>query len=306
MTTSDKEKIREFALKTGFSACGFTEAKSLESQGEILKSWLKNSYHADMNYMSRNFEIRLNPSLLVKDARTIIVLIYNYFPSETQKKGSPLIAKYAYGKDYHVILKNKMNEIFSFIKQIDKSCKGRCFVDSAPVFERQYAVEAGLGWIGKNSCLVNKCFGSYVFISEIIINKEIPPDSGNEKSYCGNCTKCIDNCPTGAIVSPSVIDSRKCISYHTIESKNDVPAEIDEKNPGYIYGCDICQDVCPWNSKLNSDKFNLFQPIDEIINFEKTDWQNLKEDDFKRIFKESPMFRTGFKKIKKELNRLSL
>jgi len=240
------QQIKNKAIELGFFACGITSANDLVPEQEHLEKWLKKGFNADMKYMERNFEKRISPTKLHEGTKSIIVVLQNYFVEleNTEFK----VSKYASGVDYHTIVKNKLYELLEFIKTINPEANGRCFVDSAPVLERTLAKNAGLGWIGKNNCLITKTQGSFFFIGEIFLNIELEIDKVFENNYCGTCTKCIDFCPTNAL-NIRELDARKCISYQTIENKNEIPTEIKSKTENWIFGCDICQDVCPWNKK---------------------------------------------------------
>lgn len=297
-------EIKAYALSIGMSACGIAPVRYLSEEQENLDSWLDNGYNADMSYMERNKDKRLNPSLMVEGAKSLILVTLNYFPIKIfEKDGNPIFAKYAYGEDYHKILKDKLFLLFDFIRSEYKDVSGRCFVDSAPVLEHSWAVAAGLGWIGKNSLLLNKKHGSFTFIGEIIVDVELEYDSPFEQSYCGTCTRCIDACPTSAIVEPKVIDANKCISYNTIERKGDVPFEIKAQMKDRIYGCDICQDVCPWNKSLIPNTINEFTPNETILNMSYADWNSLPDSDFKLISKKSAIKRAGLDKIRSNFTR---
>lgn len=252
-----------------------------------------------MKYMENYFEKRLDPRLLVEGARSVISLLYNYYPEARQKEGLPKISKYAYGQDYHEVIKNKLHQFLSEIKNKIGDVNGRVFVDSAPVLDKAWAKKSGLGWIGKNSNLINKESGSFFFIAELIIDLELEYD-GPIKDFCGTCTRCIDACPTDAIVEPYVVDGSKCISYLTIELKEAIPEEFKNKMDGWVFGCDICQDVCPWNSFSSQSRESLFQPGPHI-NFSESEWSELTEETFNLVFKKSAIKRTRYKGIKRNL-----
>ena len=292
-------EIKAFSMSLGFSSCGIAPVRYLKEEQKNLDSWLNNSYNADMAYMERNKDKRLDPSLLVDGAKSLVVVLLNYFPEKQfLEEGKPIISKYAYGIDYHIVVKQKLFQLLDFIRTKIDGVNGRCFVDSAPVLEHSWAREAGLGWIGKNSLLLNKELGSFSFIGELIIDKEIDIyDNPFTESFCGTCTACIDACPTHAIIEPKVIDARKCISYNTIERKDDIPSELKEKFGDRVYGCDICQDVCPWNKKLKSTTIPEFVANAQILDLSYSDWQNLTKDEFKLISKDSPLQRAGITKI---------
>ncbi len=281
-------------MRLGFDACGIARAEELTEDKPRLLSWLNSGYQADMKYMERNIDKRSDPRLLVDDARSVIVLLQNYFPEKYEFKSDYKIAKYAYGEDYHIVLKEKLFSLFNYINKEISPAKGRCFTDSAPVQERSWAVKAGLGWIGKNGNLLTRNFGSFVFIAELILDLELEYDAPNLHNYCGSCNICINQCPTGAIVAPKVIDSNKCISYLTIENKEEIPETFRGKTENWIFGCDICQDVCPWNRKNKPTHEKRFHPDLNLVNYENKDWEELTEEEFNSFFQKSPVSRTKF------------
>ncbi|MEA3317132.1 MAG: tRNA epoxyqueuosine(34) reductase QueG, partial [Bacteroidota bacterium] len=276
--------IKQKALEIGFSDIGISKVERLDDNAKYLEKWLNAGMNADMAYMENHFEKRVNPAKLVDNAKSIISVLYNYYPSELQKNDTYKISKYAYGQDYHYVVKDKLKDLLNFIQSEYENVSGRVFIDSAPVLDRAWAAKAGLGWIGKNTNLINKKLGSYVFIGELIIDIDLDYDKPI-KDYCGTCTKCIDACPTNAIVEPYVVDARKCISYLTIENKNEIPEEFKGKLKDNIFGCDICQDVCPWNSNLEGNSEPLFTPKNELLNYSREDWENLPKENFNEIFK---------------------
>lgn len=297
-------EIKAFAHSLGFSACGIAAVRYLDEEQNNFDSWLNKSYNADMAYMNNNKEKRLNPSLLFDGAKSVIVLLLNYYPEKQYiEKGKPIISKYAYGKDYHIVVKQKLFILLDFIRTKIDNVSGRCFVDSAPVLEHSWAREAGLGWIGKNSLLLNKKLGSFSFIGELIIDKEVDVyDKPFKESFCGTCTACIDACPTNAIVAPKIIDARRCISYNTIEKKDNIPAEIRHFVGDRIFGCDICQDVCPWNKNLINHSTPELDANVQLLNMNYVEWKELSEERFKQICKDSPLMRAGKKKIENNIN----
>jgi len=298
------ELIKEKARQLGFDDCGFTKATELSEDKIFLKRWLDKNMHGNMHYMQNHFEKRVDASKLVEGAKSIIVLLKNYFPKETQNKNAPVISRYAYGEDYHFVLKDKLKDLYDFIKaEIYPSLEGRCFVDSAPVLERANAVNAGLGWIGKNSNLIHKRLGSYVFISELIVNIELPYGEKINEA-CGGCTRCIDACPTGAIVSPKVIDSNSCISYLTIENKEEIPLHFKGKMENRIYGCDICQEVCPWTWKSRPHHEEKFKPKSEMLKMTLEDWNQLTPEKYSLLFKNSAVKRTKYSGLKRNIDFL--
>ena len=282
--------IKLKALQLGFSAVGISKADYLDKESKQLKNWLNNGFHGEMQYMENHFEKRTDPRKLVEGAKSVISVLLNYFPEEIQSDNTFKISKYAYGKDYHYVVKEKLHALLEYIQNEIGEVNGRAFVDSAPVMDKVWAAKSGLGWIGKNTNLISKTFGSFVFIGELIIDLELEYDK-SIKDYCGTCTKCIDACPTKAL-TPYQLDARKCISYLTIEKKGDLPEEMKGEWSNWIFGCDICQDVCPWNSKLkplNEKAFNISEQLQNMI---KKDWQNLDKSTFKKVFKISPVERT--------------
>ena len=298
-------QIKEKALELGFAACGIAEAKCLENEREPLQKWLSDGMNGSMGYMANHFEKRLDPRKLVEGAKSVISVLFNYYPSQKQAdQAAPVISKYAYGKDYHFTVKEKLNNLLIFIQAQISPCIGRAFVDSAPVLERQWAMAAGLGWTGKNTLLITRKFGSYVFIGELITNLDLACDAPFVNDHCGSCTRCIDACPTHAIVAPHRIDARKCISYQTIENKNEIPIEIQPKLQNRIFGCDICQDVCPWNNKLIPNQSIDIKPIDELLNMNKNDWAQLGKAGFGSKFKGSSFERTGYDRIMRNISYL--
>jgi epoxyqueuosine reductase len=298
-------QIKEKALELGFAACGIAEAKCLENEREPLQKWLSDGMNGSMGYMANHFEKRLDPRKLVEGAKSVISVLFNYYPSQKQAdQAAPVISKYAYGKDYHFTVKEKLNNLLIFIQAQISPCIGRAFVDSAPVLERQWAMAAGLGWTGKNTLLITRKFGSYVFIGELITNLDLACDAPFVNDHCGSCTRCIDACPTHAIVAPHRIDARKCISYQTIENKNEIPIEIQPKLQNQIFGCDICQDVCPWNNKLIPNQSIDIKPIDELLNMNKNDWAQLGKAGFGSKFKGSSFERTGYDRIMRNISYL--
>ena len=299
---SNTKKIKQKALELGFSAVGISKADFLEEESEFLKDWLGKGFHGEMQYMENHFEKRTDPRKLVEGAKSIISLLYNYFPEKTQAEKTFKISKYAYGKDYHYVLKEKLNLLFDFINNEIIKIEGRAFVDSAPVMDKVWASKSGLGWIGKNTNLISKEFGSFVFIGELIIDLELDYDQAI-KDYCGSCTKCIDACPTKAL-NPHQLDARKCISYLTIEKRGEIPEEFNGKWNDWIFGCDICQDICPWNQKLQSHSEPQFQISDLLKNMDKEDWQSLQKSEFKKLFKNSPIERTNFKGLIRNIDFL--
>lgn len=309
---TDKETIKKIsslikaeAIRLGFAACGIAKAKYLKDDAQRLENYLNNKFNGKMSYMANHFEKRTNPQLLVEGAHSVISVLFNYFPEKTQiDKQAPVVSKYAYGKDYHYVIKEKLNKLLAYIKKIEPLTEGRAFVDSAPVMERAWAREAGLGWIGKHGLLINKQIGSFVFIGELIVNIELSYDSPI-KEYCGNCTRCIDACPTNAIIADKTLDARKCISYLSIELKGEIPEEFKGKFQNRVFGCDICQDICPHNSKAVPHSHEELKPIQGLLEMRKTEWYSMDKSFFNHMFKHSPLKRTGFKGIKRNLDFIS-
>lgn len=297
--------IEEKAIELGFAGCGFSRAEALPEDAERLKDWLRKGYNARMGYMANHFEKRTDPSLLVEGAKSIISLIFNYYTDKTQEDPeAPILSKYAYGKDYHFVLKEKMQLLFDFIKSISPEAEGRVFVDSAPVLDRAWARRAGLGWIGKNSNLISRKAGSFVFISEIILNLELEYNQVPESDFCGSCNRCLEACPTGAILDNRTIDSERCISYQTIENRGEISPELEGELSGRVFGCDICQDVCPWNRKAVIHSEPDFTPADELMNMNAEAWSDLSKEQYTRLFRDSPLKRAGFTKLKANIASL--
>jgi epoxyqueuosine reductase len=274
----------------------------LDDDARKLEAWLNKGMHGNMQYMENHFDMRVDPTLLVPGAKSVITLMMNYFPSATQREEAPKISKYAYGNDYHEVIRTKLKELLALINTNIGEVNGRGFVDSAPVLERSWAQRSGLGWVGKNGNLISKQSGSFFFLATLICDLELEYDSPFTKDYCGSCTKCIDNCPTDAILPDKVIDGSKCISYFTIELKD---ALIDENMKGkfnnWMFGCDVCQDVCPWNRFSKPTNEKSFTPIPEILNLSKKEWEEMSEETFKQVFKNSPLKRTKFAGIQRNL-----
>ena len=299
--TKITEIIKRKAGDLGFSSCGVSKARFLKEEKKKFEDWLNNGYQGSMNYLNKNFDKRLDPRKLVHGSKSVISLTYNYYPpKKLVGKNNFIISKYAYGKDYHKILKKKLRKLFFFMKENIGNIEGRVFVDSAPVHERAWAKLSGLGWIGKNSLLINKKMGSYFFIAEIISDLDLEYDSP-VSDMCGKCTRCIDACPTDAITKAQVIDAQKCISYLTIENKKKIPKELQKNMNGYIFGCDICQEVCPWNRFSKPHNEESFLPNKEIKKYRKKDWIELTEETFNVIFKGSAIKRTKYKGLKRNI-----
>lgn len=297
--------IKNEALRLGFDGCGFSKAEALPEDANRFKAWLENSNHGSMKYMENNFEKRTDPRKLVEGAKTVISLLLNYYtPLQQTDKDAPIISKYAYGTDYHFVLKDKMKALYLFIEEKFGPIEGRIFVDSAPVLDRAWAVKAGLGWIGKHSNLINRDLGSFVFIGELIIDLELDYNQIPENDFCGACTSCIDACPTDAILPNRSINSRRCISYLTIENRDEIPEEFDGQFENRMFGCDICQDVCPWNRKAIQHKIKEFEPAPKLLEIRKEDWQKLDKATFNQVFKNSAVQRTGYKGLTRNISFL--
>ncbi|HEX5153346.1 MAG TPA: tRNA epoxyqueuosine(34) reductase QueG [Parafilimonas sp.] len=294
--------VKSFAAQLGFHYCGIAKAVKLEDDARRLEQWLNKGLQGSMQYMENYFDLRIDPRKLVPGARSVITLLLNYFPSEFQQQEAPKISKYAYGKDYHEVIRNKLNELMHHIKQTIGDVHGRGFVDSAPVLERSWAVRSGAGWIGKNGNLITKQQGSYFFIATLITDLDLAADDAFAKDYCGTCRKCIDVCPTSAILENKLINGSRCISYFTIELKDAViPSEMKDKFENWMFGCDICQDVCPWNRFSKPTTEIAFKPIPEILNLSTEEWERMNEEAFKKIFRSSPLKRAKFKGIQRNL-----
>jgi epoxyqueuosine reductase len=304
---NNKQKYTQFikaeSKRLGFLSCGISKAGFLEEEAPRLEYWLNNKMNGKMSYMENNFDKRLNPTLLVDGAKSVVSLLLNYYPSEFQNEDFYKISKYAYGQDYHFVIKEKLKELLFSIQSNIGEVSGRAFVDSAPVLDKAWAAKSGLGWIGKNSNLLTQKVGSFYFIAELIIDLELDYDSPTT-DHCGSCTACIDACPTEAIVAPYVVDGSKCISYFTIELKEAIPAEMIGKFDDWIFGCDVCQDVCPWNRFSKAHNEPLFNPNKELLSMSKKDWTELTEDTFNAVFKNSPLKRTKYSGISRNIDFL--
>ncbi|MEO7961593.1 MAG: tRNA epoxyqueuosine(34) reductase QueG, partial [Ginsengibacter sp.] len=298
--------IKSTAKTLGFDYCGIATAEKLDKDARRLENWLSKGFQGNMHYMQNHFDLRIDPTRLVPGAKSMITLLLNYFPSETQKPEAPQVSKYAYGKDYHDVIREKLKIFLRLIKENIGDVHGRGFADSAPVLEKSWAQKSGLGWVGKNGNLITKNDGSFFFIATLITDLELKADDPFAKDYCGTCTRCIDTCPTDAILPDKVIDGSKCISYFTIELKDMlIPEGMKGKFQNKMFGCDICQDVCPWNRFSKPHSENQFTPIPEILNFSKSDWEDVTEESFKIIFKDSPLKRAKFAGIKRNLKFIS-
>ena len=295
--------IKQEATRLGFLSCGISKAGFLETEAPRLENWLQNQMHGQMSYMENHFDKRLDPTLLVDGAKSVISLLLNYYPSETQNTASYKISKYAYGQDYHFVIKQKLKELLHCIQTEIGEVSGRAFVDSAPVLDKAWAAKSGLGWLGKNGNLISKQVGSFYFIAELIVDLELEYDHATT-DHCGSCTACLDACPTQAIVAPYVVDGSKCISYFTIELKEAIPMEMKNTFDDWAFGCDVCQDVCPWNKFSKPHNEPLFNPNPEILSFSKKDWEEITQDVFQKVFKNSAVKRTKLEGLKRNIDFL--
>ena len=298
--------IKNEAKRLGFLSCGISKADFLEEEAPRLEQWLNKNMHGEMQYMENHFDKRLDPTKLVEDSKSVVSLLLNYFPSnEPQDKTAPKISKYAYGDDYHFVIKEKLKLLLEFIYEEIGEVSGRAFVDSAPVLDKAWAAKSGLGWVGKNSNLITKDTGSFYFIAELIIDLPLNYDNPTT-DHCGTCTACIDACPTKAIVDPYVVDGSKCISYFTIELKNELPSSMKGSFDNWMFGCDICQDVCPWNRFSKAHSEPLFNPNDKLLSMSKSEWEEITEELFQEIFKKSAVKRTKFSGLTRNINFLKI
>ena len=302
----DKYKLSEIikseALSVGFLSCGISKAEFLSEEATKLENWLKSGFNGEMSYMERNFDKRLDPRLLVPGCKSVISLLFNYYTKKKPKKDhEPKISSYAYGKDYHLVVKDKLRELLLRIKNLVGDVNGRVFVDSAPIMDRVWAKKSGLGWIGKNTNLISKKTGSFFLIAELILDLELESDHPTT-DHCGSCTACIDSCPTNALATPYQIDATKCISYATIELKDNIPDSFKDNMRGWIFGCDICQDVCPWNRFSKNHNEPSFKDKKNITDMSKSQWEDLTKDVFDEVFKDSPIQRTGYNGIKRNID----
>lgn len=295
--------IKAEAERLGFMSCGISKAGFLEEEAPRLEKWLKEGRHGEMRYMENHFDKRLDPTKLVEGSKSVISLLLNYFPEEKQRDDSYKISKYAYGTDYHFVIKDKLKKLMQFIQEEIGEVDGRAFVDSAPVLDKAWAAKSGLGWIGKNSNLLSKKTGSFFFIAELIVDLDLDYDAP-VTDHCGSCTACIDACPTQAIVEPYKVDGSKCISYFTIELKEELPQDMKGKFDDWMFGCDVCQDVCPWNRFSKAHNEPLFDPNPDLMRMTKQDWEEITEDVFRKVFKKSPVKRTKFSGLTRNIDFL--
>ncbi|WP_026450821.1 tRNA epoxyqueuosine(34) reductase QueG [Aequorivita capsosiphonis] len=302
-TSKYSQLIKTEAKRLGFLSCGISKAEFLEEEAPHLENYLKRNMNGEMAYMENHFDKRLDPTLLVPGSKSVISVLLNYFPAETQTSDTYKISKYAYGTDYHFIIKDKLKQLMEFISEEIGEVHGRAFVDSAPVLDKAWAAKSGLGWVGKHSLLLSKEVGSFYFVAELILDLELEYDTP-VTDHCGSCTACIDACPTNAIVADRVVDGSKCISYFTIELKNEIPVSEKGKFKDWMFGCDICQDVCPWNRFSKSHNEPLFNPHPEMLSMTKKDWEEITEEVFQKMFKNSAVKRTKFSGLKRNIEFL--
>lgn len=299
--TETTRVIKTIAAELGFSFCGVSKAEFLKEEAPRLEEWLKRGYAGEMHYLERNFDQRLDPTLLVPGAKSVVSLLYSYYPEKDITTDADMkIARYAYGEDYHFVVKDKLKIFIERIYEKIGEVNGRAFVDSAPVHERAWAQKSGLGWIGKNSLLLNRTMGSFFFLAELIIDLEMEYD-GPMRDYCGTCTACMDACPTDAIVAPYVVNGSQCISYFTIELKDEIPAEQKGKFGNWIFGCDICQEVCPWNRFSQPHQEPRFEPHNDLKKMTRKEWQEISEDVFQKLFRKSAVKRTKLSGLKRNI-----
>ncbi|SDK68253.1 epoxyqueuosine reductase [Salinimicrobium catena] len=295
--------IKAEAKSLGFLSCGISKAEFLEEEAPRLENYLKKNMHGEMKYMENHFDKRLDPTKLVEGSKSVISLLLNYYPEERQREDSYKISKYAYGTDYHFVIKDKLKDLLRFIQEEIGEVEGRAFVDSAPVLDKAWAAKSGLGWIGKNSNLLSKQTGSFFFVAELIVDLDLEYDTP-VTDHCGSCTACIDACPTNAIIEPYKVDGSKCISYFTIELKDQLPQEMKGKFDEWMFGCDVCQDVCPWNRFSKPHNEPLFDPHPDLLSMSKKDWEEITEDTFRKVFKKSAVKRTKFSGLTRNIDFL--
>ena len=302
--SSNKQKLTNFikskSVDLGFISCGISKANFLEEEAANLENWLKNEMHGEMSYMERNFDMRLDPRKILNGAKSVISLTYNYYTDKLQKDENFKISKYAFGTDYHFVIKEKLKNLLFLIREKVGDINGRVFVDSAPILERAWAKKSGLGWIGKNTNLISKNVGSFFFLCEIIVDIELDYDYSTT-DHCGTCTACIDACPTNAIVEPYKVDGSRCISYLTIELKENMPEYAKDSYDKWIFGCDICQDVCPWNKFSKPHNEPLFNADEKFLSMSKNEWLEITKETFDKVFKDSPVKRTGYDGLKRNI-----
>lgn len=300
ITAKHTALIKAEAKRLGFLSCGVSKAEFLEEEAPRLEQWLQKGMQGEMAYMENHFDKRLDPTKLVEGAKSVISLLLNYFPEVTQQQGTYKISKYAWGRDYHHVIKSKLRNLQEFISENIGEVHGRAFVDSAPVLDKAWAVRSGLGWMGKHSNVLTRQLGSFYFIAELITDLELEYDPP-VTDHCGSCTACLDACPTGAIVQPYLVDGSKCISYFTIELKNEIPPTVKGQFDDWIFGCDICQDVCPWNRFSKPHREPLFDASPELLSMTKADWEEITEEVFKKVFQKSAVKRAKFSGLKRNI-----
>lgn len=301
--TKHTQLIKTEAKRLGFLSCGISKAEFLEEEAPRLERWLEKNMHGEMRYMENHFDKRLDPTKLVDDSKSVISLLLNYYPNQEQTTGSYKLSKYAYGADYHFVIKDKLKDLLEFINDNIGEVSGRAFVDSAPVLDKVWAAKSGLGWVGKHSNLLTQQVGSFYFIAELIVDLELEYDTPTT-DHCGTCTACIDACPTQAIVEPYVVDGSKCISYFTIELKDNIPNEFKGQFDNWIFGCDVCQDVCPWNRFSKPHNEPLFNPHPELLSMTKKDWEEITQETFSKVFKKSAVKRTKYSGLTRNIKFL--
>jgi epoxyqueuosine reductase len=301
--SKNTQRVKQIARDLGFQYCGISKSGFLEEEAPRLENWLKRNMHGEMRYMENHFDKRLDTTKLVEGSKSVISLLLNYYPEKELENTEYKISKYAYGEDYHSVIKDKLKEFLYDINEQIGEVYGRAFVDSAPVLDKAWAKKSGLGWMGKHTNLINRDMGSFFFIAELIVDLELEPD-GPIKDYCGTCTKCIDACPTDAITEPYVVDGSKCISYFTIELKDNLPSDYKGKFENWAFGCDICQDVCPWNRFSYPTKENRFIPSEQLKGMTKSDWEEITQEVFSELFKKSAIKRTKFEGLKRNIEFL--
>ncbi|WP_242202884.1 tRNA epoxyqueuosine(34) reductase QueG [Aestuariivivens insulae] len=301
--TKHTQLIKAEAKRLGFLSCGISKAEFLEAEAPRLEQWLQKGMHGEMHYMENHFDKRLDPTKLVEGSKSVVSLLLNYYPSQKQTTNSYKLSKYAYGTDYHFVIKDKLKTLLQYIQEEIGEVNGRAFVDSAPVLDKAWAAKSGLGWVGKHSNLITQQVGSFYFIAELIIDLELEYDTPTT-DHCGTCTACIDACPTEAIIEPYVVDGSKCISYLTIELKDNIPTTFKDKMDDWMFGCDVCQDVCPWNRFSKAHKEPLFNPHPELLSMTNKDWEEITEETFRKVFKKSAVKRTKFSGLKRNIKFL--
>jgi epoxyqueuosine reductase len=299
----NSDLVKRLSTQFGFIDCGISKADFLEDEASRLELWLQNKFHGEMHYLENYFDKRLDPRILVPGSKTVVSLLFNYYPENKQNSDTFKVAKYAFGEDYHTVVKDKCNELLNELRLAVGNVEGRVFVDSAPILERAWAERSGIGWIGKHGLLINKKQGSFFFLAELLIDLDCEPD-GKIKDYCGNCTKCIDACPTEAILPNKTLNASKCISYLTIELKNEIPLEFKDKMNGWIFGCDICQDVCPWNRFSSQHAEPRLEPNETLLSMQKSDWAQMTEISFQKVFSKSAVKRTKFNGLMRNIKFL--